>query len=104
MPTDHATPMRNATQSPDAPLPEQRRLWPEVWVVLVIGVFRPFFNAMSALFWPEMWRPPSFTADACSLIAVSVTTGVPVLYLMARSGDSWRHFGLQRIRWISDSL
>src|SRR5205807_791850 len=104
MPDVPATPLERAEPLPERSGGDQHRLWPEVWVVLVLGVFYPFSQAVTALCWPEMWKPPSFTADACSLIAVSLSTSVVVLYLMSRSGDSWEHFGLQSFRWVSDPL
>ena len=81
------------TQEPRPP-----NKWLEVGAVLAIGILPNLSNAMlaepialpSAL--PPVWR-------ACvSNIAYSTCTIYVVLYLIARSGDSWEQFGLLRPR------
>jgi membrane protease YdiL (CAAX protease family) len=77
----------------------RRELWLETAVVLTLAVAFDLLNACALLVWPAE-TPLAFAQEHVLLLARSLQIGVPVLYLMYRSGEPWRRFGLRRPRWI----
>lgn len=82
---------------PPAQPSTQHSLWLEVMAVMAVAVIPNLISAVILLVSPA--RPLPYWLDSLYLIVLSGCTIFVTLYLIARSGDSWSHFGLTRPRW-----
>jgi hypothetical protein len=72
--------------------------WGEVAAVLAAGVVPNVASAVVHAFHPDPPDPARYLADALAHTAESTCIAFIVLYLIRRSGEPWRRFGLVRPR------
>jgi membrane protease YdiL (CAAX protease family) len=77
-------------------LMSRRALWAELGAVLAIEVIPQVFYPVTQSSPPA--EPPPYWADALHLTVASGCTIFVVLYLIARSGEPWARFGVDRPR------
>ncbi len=94
----------NATLPPSltALAPAGRAVWLEVAAVLAVGVVPHLASAVVNLCDPA--PPLPLWLDAFHFIVISGCTILVTLYLIARSGETWGHFGLSRPRVLDAPL
>lgn len=91
-----ATPEESVDASVQLPERTIRSLWMEVAAVLAVGVVP---NAMGAVSHLCHSTPPSpYWLDSLNLSVLSVCTTFVTLYLIGRSGEPWKQFGVTRPR------
>jgi membrane protease YdiL (CAAX protease family) len=94
-----------AVEASPRPVPRSRReLWIEVLVVACLAVLPQLALAVPAYPAAGPEEAPTLGATALGTFTFLCTVLVPVLYLMARSGEGARTFGLAAPRVIIDSL
>jgi membrane protease YdiL (CAAX protease family) len=81
-----------------APL-ERRALWAEVAAVAAVGIVPNLVATLEMVANPT--PPPPYWLDAVQLTVLSGCTIFVTLYLIGRSGEPWKRFGLLRPR-LSD--
>jgi membrane protease YdiL (CAAX protease family) len=81
---------------PTVPRMSRRALWAEVGVVLAVEVIPAVVFPVTQPSPPA--EPPPYWADALNLTVTSGCTIFVVLYLIARSGQPWARFGVDRPR------
>src|SRR5262249_7433866 len=69
-----------------------RAVWLEVAAVLAVGVVPPLLGAIASL--AETPTPSPYWSNCVSLTGTSACTAFVVLYLIHRSGEPWKRFGL----------
>jgi membrane protease YdiL (CAAX protease family) len=80
---------------PAVPRMTRRALWAEVGVVLAVEVIPRIVNPIGQ---PPPTAPPPYWSDTLYLTVISACTTFVVVYLIARSGEPWARFGLDRPR------
>jgi membrane protease YdiL (CAAX protease family) len=87
--------------SPGPPVLSRRAVWAEVGAVLAVSVIPFLFGALSITVYPAPSAP--YWLDAVNRTGLVGCTIFVTLYLIYRSGEPWRYFGLTRPR-LSDLL
>jgi Type II CAAX prenyl endopeptidase Rce1-like len=77
-------------------------LWAEVGAVLAVGVVPNLVASVSILVQPPALLP--YWLDALQLIVMSGCTIFVTLYLIYRSGETWKRFGLLRPQFADLAL
>src|SRR5262249_28100476 len=77
--------------------------WWGVTAVLAVGVIPPLPWGFIQGFAKATHPPAPYWEDTLTLTTASCCTAFVVLYLIHRSGEPWRHFGIVRPR-LSDFL
>jgi membrane protease YdiL (CAAX protease family) len=83
-----------------APVVDRSAVWYEIAAVLAVGVVPHLFSALAFSTLPKSQPPPPFLIDKLLLSAYGCCTIYVVLYLIHRSGEPWKHFGVVRPRLI----
>lgn len=94
LPAEAAAP--TAERSPAA-------IWVETAVVLLASVVFDLWGAIATVVWPFKQVPPANYGEL-DLVVRGVQVSALVLYLIERSGEPRRVFGLTRPRWLVDAL
>ncbi|MBL9147590.1 MAG: CPBP family intramembrane metalloprotease [Phycisphaerae bacterium] len=92
MPDDEVVPADETTPS------ALRAAWIEIGVVLAVGVFPHLVRAIVSFEESEEMPWPGPMSMWVSHSVTSLCIAAPVLYVMAKSGKPWAHFGLTRVR------
>lgn len=79
-----------------------RELWLEVCAVVAIRWFPGFAHGVVDLWFPPEPIAPIFAGDAIISILQRISGIVLVLYIIYRSGEHWRTFGLRKWRPVID--
>jgi membrane protease YdiL (CAAX protease family) len=97
MADDTETGPEPAADVPPGPAgPTGRAVWWEVAAVLAVGVVPNLVAAVGSLYHPS--PPPPYWLDSVELTVLSGCAILVTLYLIARSGEPWGHFGITRPR------
>jgi membrane protease YdiL (CAAX protease family) len=71
---------------------DRANVWLEVAAVLAVGVIPNLISAIIGLARP--WPPDPYWADTLNLAGTSLCVAFVTLYLISRSGEPWKRFGL----------
>jgi membrane protease YdiL (CAAX protease family) len=80
----------------------KREIWLEVSAVLALGWMPYFVSSLSSWVVGQEQSGSHYIADSLTLIAYYVSVIAVVLYLMHRSGEPWKTFGIGRFRPFAD--
>ena len=81
------------TESPAPPPPSLRILWLEVAVVFAIGIVPNFMASLTAMLLPPS-APWPYWLDSLNLTVLCGCSLLATLFIIHRSGEGWRKFGI----------
>lgn len=88
--------------APASPAADRRRLWAEAALIIIVAVAPDIINAAASLAYPLRTAQP-FWLDGLMLTQRSVTVCAVAFFIIWRSGEPRRSFGLVRWDWRVDA-
>lgn len=81
-----------------------REAWIELAVVLLVCVLPWARAALATVLWRERLEPDTFLGNHLPWLVWSVGAAALVAYLIRRSGEPARRFGLTADRWVANAV
>jgi len=78
------------------PSPPRRDLLLEMGAVLALSCFVWLYNALASLWWGGGGGVTSFVDERVSFLVYDLQVCLPLLFILARSGEPWARFGIVR--------
>jgi membrane protease YdiL (CAAX protease family) len=94
--TDSPLPPAPSPTTTPAAVPSSRIVWLEVAVVFAIGVVPNFMASLTAVFLPPS-APWPYWLDSLNLIVLCGCSLLATLFIIQRSGEGWRKFGIVQL-------
>jgi len=86
------------------PSPPRRDLLLEMGAVLALSCFVWLYSALASLWWGSGGGVTSFVDETVSYLVYDLQVFLPLLFILARSGEPWARFGIVRPRWVHDVM
>lgn len=84
--------------------PPRRDLLLEMGAVLALSCFVWLYNALASPWWGSGGGFTSFVDEHVSYLVYELQVCLPLLFILARSGEPWARFGIVRPRWVHDVM